>query len=73
MRQDRKDKLAKVQHDWVTGTAELRQARTDAVMEAFDDGDTKYAIAQAMGVRGPTVDSIISTAKREPKHPQAER
>ena len=72
MRQDRKDKLAKVQQDWVTGTAELRQARTDAVMEALADGDTKYAIAQALGVRGPTVDSIIATATQAPKQ-QAER
>ena len=73
MRQDRKDRLAKVQQDWVTGIAELRQARTDEVMEALADGDTKYAIAQAMGVRGPTVDSIVKTATQAPKQQQAER
>jgi DNA-binding NarL/FixJ family response regulator len=76
MKPDTRDKLAKVQNDWVTTVAQARQARQDAVMEALDEGDTKYAIAQAMGVRGPTVDSIIATATREPKapeRPQAER
>ena len=65
MKQDTRDRLAKVQRDWVTRTAELRQARQDAVMEALGEGDTKYAIAKAMGVRAPIVDSIIVTATRE--------
>ena len=34
-------------------------------MAALAAGNSKYAIAQAMGVRGPTVDSIIKTAKRD--------
>ena len=34
-------------------------------MESLAEGDTKYAIAQVMEVRGPTVDSIVATAKRE--------
>jgi hypothetical protein len=34
-------------------------------MAAIAAGDSKYAIAQAMDVKGPTVDSIISAATRE--------
>lgn len=69
MEQDIRDELAAVQLDWETAIAEKRKRRQDVVMKALDAGCTKYAIAQAMGVRGPTVDSIIKTARREPAVP----
>lgn len=42
---------------------EARNERRRAVMEAKAAGMTKYRIAQVMGVKGPTVDSIISSAE----------
>jgi DNA-binding NarL/FixJ family response regulator len=65
--EDIRGELAKAQRDWATITIQFRQARQDIVMKALAAGWSKYAIAQAMGVKGPTVDSIISTARREPK------
>lgn len=52
------------------GTARLRLERQEAVMEAKRAGWTKYKIAAAMGVRAPTLDSIIEAAeKREQEQP----
>lgn len=41
---------------------QARNERRDAVMAAKAAGLSKYRIAQVMGVKGPTVDSIISAA-----------
>lgn len=42
--------------------------RRKAVMQAHDELRwTKYRIAAALGVKGPTVDAIIRTGKREQK------
>lgn len=47
------------------GLTKLRRRRQAAVMAALAGGVNKYQIAKAMGVHGPTVDSIIKTAERE--------
>ena len=39
--------------------------RRKAVMLARDAGWSKYRIAATLGVKGPTVDSIIASAERE--------
>jgi DNA-binding NarL/FixJ family response regulator len=49
----------------VEAVKEARIRRQNAVMRALELGLTKYRIAAVLGVRGPTVDSIISTAKRD--------
>jgi hypothetical protein len=44
---------------------EAKANRRKIVMIAIDHGWTKYKIAAALGVKGPTVDSIIKTAEKE--------
>jgi DNA-directed RNA polymerase specialized sigma24 family protein len=44
---------------------EARTQRRKAVMQARHHGWSKYRIAAALGVKGPTVDAIISSASRE--------
>jgi DNA-directed RNA polymerase specialized sigma24 family protein len=39
--------------------------RRKAVMLAREAGWSKYRIAATLGVKGPTVDSIIASAERE--------
>lgn len=47
-------------------TAEaIRRERQEAVAEALAAGWTKYKIAATLGVRGPTVDSIVKAINRE--------
>jgi len=41
-----------------------RNRRREAVMLARRHGWSKYRIAAVLGVKGPTVDSIISSAER---------
>ena len=51
-----------------TAVNTARQARTrrqTAVMQARTAGWSKYRIAAVLGVKGPTVDSIIASAERE--------
>jgi DNA-directed RNA polymerase specialized sigma24 family protein len=43
--------------------SEIRVRRQRAVMRARAAGWSKYRIAAVLGVKGPTVDSIISSAK----------
>jgi DNA-directed RNA polymerase specialized sigma24 family protein len=43
--------------------ATIRRRR--AVMLARENGWSKYKIAATLGVKGPTVDSIIASAERE--------
>lgn len=38
--------------------------RRAAVMQAREHGWSKYRIAAVLGVKGPTVDSIIASAER---------
>jgi DNA-directed RNA polymerase specialized sigma24 family protein len=57
--------LADAQAAFLAGTRELRKRRQDAVMAARAVEMSKYKIAAVMGIKGPTVDSIISAAKRE--------
>lgn len=45
--------------------AEIRARRQRAVMAAREAKWSKYKIAATMGVKGPTVDSIIDAAERE--------
>lgn len=42
-----------------------RRRRQAAVMAARAAGWSKYRIASVLGVKGPTVDSIIAAAERE--------
>jgi len=67
--EDIRNELINANRDWLTVTAEYRKRRQDAVMKALSAGWSKYAIAQAMGVAGPTVDSIIKAAGRQPARP----
>jgi DNA-directed RNA polymerase specialized sigma24 family protein len=55
-------RLADAQKAFRDGTSRLRLERQQAVMEARAAGWSKYKIAAAMGIKGPTVDSIIATA-----------
>jgi DNA-directed RNA polymerase specialized sigma24 family protein len=48
----------------VKSFGEVRLRRQRAVMAARAAGWSKYRIAAVMDVKGPTVDSIIKTAKR---------
>lgn len=57
-----RQKLADAQEAFSEGTRRLRLERQQAVMEARAVGWSKYKIAAAMGVKGPTVDAIIATA-----------
>ncbi len=49
----------------VVAARESRVQRQQAVLRARDAGWSKYRIAAVLGVKGPTVDSIIATADRE--------
>lgn len=44
---------------------EAKANRRKMVVTALEHGWTKYKIAAALGVKGPTVDSIIKTAEKE--------
>jgi len=56
--------LTKAQAD-VIKAREAPARRRRAVMLARDAGWSKYRIAATLGVKGPTVDSIIASAERE--------
>ena len=60
-----RQRLARAQKAFADGTRKLRAERQQAVKEALGAGWTKYKIAATMGVRGPTLDSIIKAAERE--------
>jgi DNA-binding NarL/FixJ family response regulator len=60
-----RQRLTRAQETFAEGTRRLRAERQQAVMEALGAGWTKYKIAATMGVRGPTLDSIIEAAERE--------
>ena len=47
---------------------DLVNERRLAVAEALAQGWTKYKIAAVLGVRGPTVDSIVKAINREKAH-----
>jgi DNA-binding NarL/FixJ family response regulator len=49
----------------VKAAREARLRRQRAVMKAVSAGWTKYRIAAVLDVKGPTVDSIIKTARRD--------
>jgi DNA-directed RNA polymerase specialized sigma24 family protein len=44
---------------------EARKRRREVVMLAREHSWSKYRIAAVLGVKGPTVDAIISSAERE--------
>ena len=46
----------------VQSAKQARIRRPEAVIRAREAGWSKYKIAAVLGVRGPTVDSIISAA-----------
>jgi len=55
--------------------AETRKAearRREAVMLAREYGWSKYRIAAVLGVKGPTVDSIIKSAERKQEQQSGE-
>ena len=56
--------LTETQQAFTAGTTQLRLARQQAVMRALAAGRSKYRIAQVLGVKGSTVDSIIESAER---------
>ena len=56
--------LAQAQAD-VIKAREAPARRRRAVVLARDAGWSKYRIAATLGVKGPTVDSIIESAERE--------
>lgn len=56
-------RLAEAQEAFATGMRKLRLERQQAVMDARAAGLSKYRIAAVMGIKGPTVDSIIKTAE----------
>lgn len=49
----------------VVRAREVPRQRREAVMRAREHGWSKYRIAAVLGVKGPTVDSIIAAAERE--------
>jgi DNA-directed RNA polymerase specialized sigma24 family protein len=57
--------LADVQAEFREETRRLRLKRQAAVIRARDAGLSKYKIAAVMGIKGPTVDSIIEAAERD--------
>lgn len=57
--------LHDAQAAFLAGTHELRKRRQEAVVRARATGMSKYKIAAVMGIKGPTVDSIIKSAERE--------
>jgi DNA-directed RNA polymerase specialized sigma24 family protein len=62
---------AEIEHELTEAQADVLKAkeapvrRRKAVMLAREAGWSKYKIAATLGVKGPTVDSIISSAERE--------
>jgi hypothetical protein len=56
--------LADAQAD-IVEAREATARRRKAVMLAREHGWSKYRIAAVLGVKGPTVDSIIASAERE--------
>jgi DNA-binding NarL/FixJ family response regulator len=62
-----RQRLDDAQRTFAEGTRRLRAERQQAVMEALNAGWTKYKIAATMGIKGPTLDSIITAAEREAK------
>jgi DNA-directed RNA polymerase specialized sigma24 family protein len=56
--------LAEAQAD-VVKAREAAARRRKAVMLAREHGWSKYRIAATLGVKGPTVDSIIASAERD--------
>ena len=56
--------LTESQQAFTVGTSQLRLRRQQAVMRALATGKSKYRIAQVLGVKGSTVDSIIESAER---------
>lgn len=56
--------LTEAQAD-VVKAREASVRRREAVMLAREHGWSKYRIAATLGVKGPTVDSIIASAKRD--------
>ena len=56
--------LTEAQAD-VVKAREAPARRRKAVVLARDAGWSKYRIAAVLGVKGPTVDSIIASAERE--------
>lgn len=64
---DLEHRLAEAQEAFRVGTDRLRLERQQVVMEALAAGWSKYKIAAVMGIKGPSVDSIIKSAER--KHP----
>jgi len=63
--EDIERRLVEAQEAFAAGTRRLRLERQQAVMEARAAGLSKYRIAAVMGIKGPTVDSIIDAAERE--------
>jgi DNA-directed RNA polymerase specialized sigma24 family protein len=60
--------LADAQADYIKVRGAVREAgdrRRKAVALARTKGWSKYKIGATLGVKGPTVDSIISAAERE--------
>ena len=57
-------KLTEAQAD-MAAASEILARRRRAVMAAVEFGMSKYKIAAVLGVKGPTVDSIIKSAERE--------
>jgi DNA-directed RNA polymerase specialized sigma24 family protein len=49
----------------VDSAKQARIRRQEAVVAARDAGWSKYRIAQVLGVKGPTVDSILKAAESE--------
>jgi DNA-binding NarL/FixJ family response regulator len=49
----------------VIAARKARVDRQEAVMEALAAGWSKYRIAATLGVKAPTVDSIIAAAERD--------
>ena len=59
---------SEITRELTTAQADVLKApvrRRKAVMLARENGWSKYRIAAVLGVKGPTVDSIIASAGRE--------
>lgn len=56
--------LSEAQAEFDQETRRVRLRRQTAVKRAREAGWSKYRIAATMGIKGPTVDSIISSAER---------
>lgn len=58
-------RLTRVRTELMPQIQAIRQDRQNAVLEARAAGWSKYRIAGVLGVAGPTVDSIVKTARKE--------